>query len=233
MLTMRSCLKLALSVLAAIVMLGPGGSRAMAHCDTMDGPVVAAARKALESKDITPVLRWIKADDEKEIRAVFQKTLSVRAKGDDAMQLADMYFFETLVRIHRAGEGEPYTGLKPTGTEIEPPIQAADKALESGSAEELTRLVTNAVSKGIQERFARAKETRAHADESIEAGRNAVAAYVVFVHYVEQLHADANSSVHSTHAGHGEAAVLPGGSGMGPLSRQTESRQPAATYAKE
>jgi hypothetical protein len=215
MLTIRNRVRLAASIVVAIVMLGLAIPRAMAHCDTMDGPVVAAAKKALESKDVTPVLRWVKADDEKVVREVFQKTLAVRAKGDDARQLADMYFFETLVRIHRASEGEPYTGLKPTGTEIEPPVRAADKALESGSAEEVTKLITDTVGKGIQERFAHAKETRAHADESVETGRKAVAAYVEFVHYVDQLHADASSSAHAAHAGHGEAAAIPGGFRMG------------------
>lgn len=204
MLTMRNPVRIALSLLAIVGVLGLPTPRALAHCDTMDGPVVATAKKALESKDVTPVLRWIAADDEKAIREAFQKTLAVRAKGDDAKQLADMYFFETLVRIHRASEGEPYTGLQHSGTEIEPAVRAADKALENGSVEDATKLVTDAVSKGIQERFARAKETRAHADGSVEAGRKAVAAYVEFTHYLERLHADASSSAHAHHAGHGE-----------------------------
>jgi hypothetical protein len=43
----------------------------------------------------------------------FTKTLAVRKQSKEAKELADMYFFETLVRIHCAGEGAPYTGLKP------------------------------------------------------------------------------------------------------------------------
>lgn len=86
---------------------------AFAHCDTLDGPVVQAARIALEKGDVRALVKWVQADDEKEIRVAFQKTLAVRAKGAEAKELADMYFFETLVRIHRAGEGAPYTGLKP------------------------------------------------------------------------------------------------------------------------
>ncbi len=76
---------------------------AFAHCDTLDGSVVQTARIALEKGDVTPLLKWVHADDEKEIRVAFQKTLAVRAKGAAAKELADMYFFETLVRIHRAG----------------------------------------------------------------------------------------------------------------------------------
>jgi hypothetical protein len=176
-----------------------------AHCDTLDGPVVITARQALEKGDITPVLKWVRKEDEKEIRAQFDKTLIVRKQGKEAKELADMYFFESLVRIHRAGEGAPYTGLKAAGT-VEPSVAAADKALESGSADNLVNLVTGAAAKGIRERFEHTKEAKKHADESIEAGRKFVEAYVEFTHYVERLHTDAERP--SAH-GKAEGAATP------------------------
>lgn len=178
---------------------------AVSHCDTLDGPVVVTARQALEKGDITPVLKWVKKEDEKEIRAQFDKTLVVRKQGKEAKELADMYFFESLVRIHRAGEGAPYTGLKAAGT-VEPSVAAADKALESGSADNLVKLVTEAAEKGIRERFAYAAETKKHADHGVEYGRKFVAAYVEFTHYVERLHMDAERA--SAH-GKAEGAAAP------------------------
>jgi len=163
-----------------------------AHCDTLDGPVVMTAKAALEKGDVTPVLKWVKKEDEKAIRELFKKTLVVRAKGPEAKDLADMYFFETLVRIHRAGEGAPYTGLK--REPAEPIIAAADKALESGSVDVLVKHVTDAVAKGIRERYALTAERKKHADESVEKGREFVEAYVEFTHYVERLHMDASSA---------------------------------------
>ena len=159
-----------------------------AHCDTLDGPVVAEARKALATNDITPLLKWVASDDEKEIRDAFQKTIRVRKLGGQARELADMYFFETLVRIHRAGEGAPYTGLKP-GAAIDPAVALADKALENGSVDKLANILTNAMTNGIHNRFHRAQEARKHADENVTAGREYVEAYVIFTHYVEGLHA--------------------------------------------
>ncbi len=117
--------------------------------------------------------------------------MNVRRQGKEAKELADMYFFETLVRIHRAGEGATYTGLKKEPAE--PVISAADKALESGSADSLIKLVTDAAAKGIRERFEHTKEAKKHAEESVEAGRAFVATYVEFTHYVERLHSDALS----------------------------------------
>ena len=145
-------------------------SKLYAHCDTLDGPVVAAAKMALQKGDVTPVLRWVSKDGEKEVREAFVLTMKVRSQGEDARRLADMHFFETLVRVHRAGEGVPYTGLKPGGT-IEPVILAADKSLQQGSVDELAGEVAKAVQDGIRTRFAKAVETKKHADESVEAGR--------------------------------------------------------------
>jgi len=160
---------------------------AKAHCDTLDGPVVETARQALASGDVTPLLKWVSIKDEQLIRTAFQNTMEVRKIGGKAQELADMYFFETLVRIHREGEGASYTGLK-AGSEIDPAVALADKALESGSVDKLTGVLTDAAAKGIRERFNRALETKKHADKSVSAGREFVEAYVAFTHYVENLH---------------------------------------------
>lgn len=178
-----------LIVLAIAAVLGILSSKdARAHCDTMNGPVVNAARSALEKGDATPVLKWVRKKDEDEIKEQFHKTLAARRQGAEAKELADRYFFETLVRIHRAGEGAPYTGLK--SETVEPIIQAADKAIDSGSADHLVKHVSEAVAAGIRERFNRVKEAKKHADESVVKGREFVEAYVVFTHYVERLHED-------------------------------------------
>ena len=169
-----------------------------AHCDTLDGPVVMAAKKALEKKDVTPVLKWVKKENEEEIRSLFKKTLAVRSRGPEAKELADMYFFETLVRLHRAGEGAPYTGLQ--AGPAEPIITAADQALDKGSADHLVKHVTDAVAKGIRQRFHKALERKKHAEDSVAAGREFVEAYVEFTHYVERLHLDAAG--HAAHSGH-------------------------------
>lgn len=165
-----------------------------AHCDTMDGPVVAAAKIALQSGEISPVLKWVRPEHEKEIRAAFARTMAVRAAGRDARELADTWFFETLVRVHRAGEGAPYKGLSPAGTPIERSILLSDKALASDDPAELVRFIGGAVADGIRQRFALAAEAKKHAEESVAKGREYVEAYVELTHYVERLQSDATSS---------------------------------------
>jgi hypothetical protein len=133
------------------------------------------------------VLKWVRLDDEPEARAAFARTLKVRALNPEAREVADNYLFETLVRIHRAAEGEPYTGLKPAGSAIDPGIEQADEALASGSADELVKQLTAAVANGIRQQFARAQDAGRHSDQSVEGGRQYVAAYVEYIHYVERL----------------------------------------------
>ena len=161
--------------------------KAAAHCDTLDGPVVEDARIALKKGDVTPVLKWVSKDSEKEVREAFAAALKVRSLNDDARKLADMHFFETLVRVHRAGEGVPFTGLKPAGT-IDPGFVVADKALSEGTVTELSADIAKSVQTGLHKRFANVLEKKKHADESVEAGRAYVAAYVQYAHYVEALH---------------------------------------------
>ncbi len=173
-------------IISSFMVLAFSGS-ASAHCDTLDGPVVKDARIALEKKDITPILKWVHSADEQKIRDAFQKTLAVSDKGAESKELSERYFFETLVRIHRAGEGAPYTGLKP-GEAVDPAVPLAAKALESGSADKLVDVLTSAMSKGIRERFQHTRETLENVDKSTAAGREFVNAYVVFTHYVEGLH---------------------------------------------
>jgi hypothetical protein len=176
-------------------------SRVAAHCDTVDGPVAAAARDALQRGEVTPVLKWVNPSGEGEVRAAFDLTLRVRRQGEEARQLADRFFLETLVRIHRAGEGEPFTGLKPAGT-IDPAFQAADRALQEGTAGALVESLTRSVHEGIRHRFNTVMERRRHAEDSIEAGRAFVAAYVDYAHFVEavlRLSSDQGETHHGLH----------------------------------
>lgn len=158
-----------------------------AHCDTMDGPVIKAAQQALESGNVNLVLIWVKSDDEAAIKEAFEKALRVRKLSPEAQEMADMYFFETLVRIHRAGEGAPYTGIKPAGTPLEPGVAIADAALANGSDAELLKELAAAVQKGAQERFREVMEKKEYPPDNIEAGREYIEQYVVFVHYIEGL----------------------------------------------
>jgi uncharacterized protein DUF6448 len=192
----------ALLVLAGFLAFIP--TIASAHCDTMDGPVVAAAASALRTGDIKPVLIWIKPEYENEVRSAFLKASSVRGQGQAAKELADTYFFETVVRLHRMGEGEPYTGIQPAGTPLHPAVAAAENALSTGSPNQLRTDLNEKLSAAVTEKFNRVVEARRHRQESVEAGRAYVAAYVDFMHFVEQVYDRSAGTRAEASGGHSE-----------------------------
>lgn len=181
--------------IVVLALLLPG--IADAHCDSLDGPVITEARIALASGDVTPLLKWVTPEQEGEVRDVFADVIKVRGLGNDAQQLADRLLFETVVRLHRASEGAPYTGLEPAGSGEYKVEAAADRALASGSVESLAAKIGEGAAAGVRERYARAQSARSRADESVAAGREYVAAYVDYVHYVLGIHdAVAATDVH-------------------------------------
>jgi len=171
------------------------------HCDTMEGPVVVLARKALEEKNVNLVLPWVRPEDEEQIRHTFEHAQAVRELGPQARTLADRHFLETLVRVHRAGEGAPYTGLKPAGLDLGPAVPAADRALQSGSADALTKLLLEAVTAGVQSRFQAALQRKIFDPNDDGAGRRYVEAYVSYVHYVEKIWETATATVSHSQCG--------------------------------
>lgn len=186
--------------MAALALAAALALPAFAHCDGLDGPVVQAARKALAARDVNLVLVWVQPSGEAEVRAAFSQTLAVRGLNAEAQKLADTYFFETLVRIHRAGEGAPYTGLKPAGRDLGPAIPAADHAVETGSAAPLVRTLTEAVRQGLDARFHKLQAASNYKPGDLAAGRAYVKAYVEFLHYAEALSNAAQSSGHAHEA---------------------------------
>jgi hypothetical protein len=162
--------------------------RAAAHCDWVGGPVVASARTALANADVAPVLKWIPAEREQEVRVALTRALAARAAGDDARAVADQWFFETVVRVHRASEGEPFTGLQGEDYRPEPGIALADHALESNSLAELEGALTAALRTELRKRFSATLEAKKHAEHDAAAGRHFVRLYADFVHYVDEVH---------------------------------------------
>lgn len=179
---------LAAVVVTAGAFLLTGTNYAFAHCDGLDGPVVNAARKALATSNVNYVLVWVQKENEPELRAVFQQTLAVRKLNPESQALADRHLFETVVRLHRAGEGAPYNGLQPAGRDLGPAIPAADRAIESGDIGDVEKLLIKDIRSGLTEAFEPVKAKRNYDPNDLDAGRQYVKAYVEYVHFVERLH---------------------------------------------
>lgn len=172
------------------------------HCDSLDGPVVAAARAALAAGDVDLILPYVHRDGEEEVRDAFDRAIKVRALGPEADEVADRWFFETTVRVHRAGEGAPFTGLKPAGLDVGPVIPVAEEALESGSPDALVDLLTAAVRAQVEARLRHALALEAHAEESVAAARAYVEAMLGLQVWAHALHQQVMTAPHAPLGAH-------------------------------
>ena len=167
------------------------------HCDSLDGPVVTAAREALARADVDVILPYVHAEGETEVRAAFDLAGKAHALGVEAQQVADRWFFETVVRVHRAGEGAPFTGLKPAGLDVGPVIPSAERALETGSTDELIGLLCDSVRDQVERRHSHAMELKAHAGESTSAARAYVEAMLGLQVWAHAVHRQVLADPHA------------------------------------
>jgi hypothetical protein len=182
--------RLIASIVAMGLLLSANG--AQAHCDSLDGPA-RAVQKALEDGNIIPVLTYAPAAAEPEVRATFERSRMVRGLGPDARALADQAFLETVIRLHRAGEGAAYTGLKPAGTDYGPVIPAAEHAVETGNVARLMAVLSHEIEHALRERFAQlqlrqeAAPREATTDAEVPPVRERVSAELGFVSFAESI----------------------------------------------
>lgn len=179
------------------------------HCDSLDGPVVTAARHALEAEDVDLVLPFVPQDGEAEVSAMFATVLPVRGLSQDVRDVADRLFFETVVRVHRAGEGASYTGLKPAGLSQGPVIPLAERAIATGSPEPVAEFLTGVLRDELKRRLERVNMLAATKDRSVPDARRYVEAMLGFEvyshHLLQTLQAPAHGNAGNQHD-HGEPA---------------------------
>lgn len=170
---------------------------ASAHCDTEDGPAVVDGRRSLETGNINHALKWVHPEGEDEVRAAFAAAIAAQQSGANSDEAAH-HFLETLVRVHRAGEGAGFDEIKPTGAHVEPEVVAADQALEIGSIEPLRGLIADDRWEELKRRFDHALSLKNYDTDDLVAAREYIAAYVSFFKYAED-----EDEHHHGHAEHG------------------------------
>lgn len=137
----------------------------------MDGPVVRAAKEALESGNVNLILPYAPKTAEPELKHAFDKTMKVRRLGSEASGVADRWFFETAVRLHREGEGAPYTGLKPAGLDVGPVLPRAERAAEEGDVSEVLEFLSHTVEEELQKKMSKITTTKDFDVNDVDAAR--------------------------------------------------------------
>ena len=159
---------------------------ASAHCDSYDGPVIKDAMIAFEQQNVEPVLKWVEPKYDEVITEKFNQTLKLQGDNEEVNKILRTHFLETLVRLHREGEGASFTGLKPAGS-MTPMVEMADNSLDKNDIDNVIKKVNNHLGEVLKERFTKAMELSKTKDNSVEEGRAYVDAYVQYTHTLEAL----------------------------------------------
>jgi hypothetical protein len=162
----------------------------------MDGPVVTAARRALEKEDVNLILPYVHENDADEAKSAFDKVLLARKTHPSAREVSDLYFFETVVRLHRAGEGAAYTGLKPAGLDVGPIIPVAENAIKSGSPDALIKVWTDTLRQQLRHRFEHMKRLGNYPPDNVALAREYVEAMLGLQVYSHKLYLAMKSDPH-------------------------------------
>lgn len=170
------------------------------HCDSLDGPVVRAARNALDAGNVDIVLPFVPEAGEAEVTRAFAAVMLARQGGPACRELADQHFFETVVRLHRAGEGAPYTGLKPAGLDVGPVIPVAEHAIEHDTATELLEVLCSAIRCELASRFVRLMALRERRGDSVADARAYVSAMLGLQVWAQGVCSAAHADPHGEHA---------------------------------
>jgi hypothetical protein len=168
----------------------------------MDGPVVLAARRALEAEDVDLVLPYVYEGGWEEVRRAFEMVSKARVQGAEAREVADLFFFETAVRVHRQGESAPYTGLKPAGLYVGPVIPVAEKCIAGGSPGELIDLLTRRLADEIETRFGHLRALAARSGDDVHLARRHVAEVLATEVWAHKLYGQIGATGHEEHHGH-------------------------------
>lgn len=132
---------------------------------------------------------WIPQKAEHEIIEAFNKTLIARNQGKEAMEVADYWLYETVVRVHREGEGASYTGLKPAGLDWGPVVPRAEEAITKGNPKEVIDFINHTLKEELEVRFSRVMAKKNFDTNNVTAAREYVQAELGFVLFSHGLYA--------------------------------------------
>jgi hypothetical protein len=159
--------------------------------------VVRAARRALGEERVAVVLPFVPKAAEKEVTELFHKVVHARKADPVSRDVADEHFFDTVVRLHRAGEGAPFTGLKPAGLDVGPVIPVAEHAAESGDGRALEDILVDVVRAEVQRRLRHLAHLRPEMEHGVDHAREYVKASLGLQVWAHALYTAAQTEPHA------------------------------------
>ena len=120
--------------------------------DPHDGPVMRAAKMALETGNANYVLIWVSEKSENTLKNLLEKTCCERSSQKNMQNRALDWYFETVNRLHLANRRRLYT-CKPGGLDESPIVLKVERAIETGNFEEIRSVIPDTHAGEVKQRF--------------------------------------------------------------------------------
>jgi hypothetical protein len=164
-----------------------GGMNMPKYPDEMQGPVVKAAKMALETGNVNYILIWLPEESENTLKNLLEKTCCTRSSRMNMKNRAYDWYFEMVNRFFNIGR--PRDNLTIRGGLAEKPLDLkVDKAIESGNFEEIRDIIPVTHEADAKQRFLHVMNMRNYPVNNIAEGRAYVSAFFDFNRYMHDLY---------------------------------------------
>ncbi len=127
--------------------------------------------------------------------------------GKDAKEVADDWFFENTIRLHRAEKEHRTPGMKPAGLSEGPVVPRAEKAIETGDPKESIGFILKTVEDDLTHRFHHVMEKKKYDVNDVAAGREFIEAFIGWVVYSHHLYMSVTSADRPWRAARGKSRM--------------------------
>jgi hypothetical protein len=152
-----------------------------------DGPVISAAKRALETGNAHYILIWIPEESENTVKNLLEKAYCERYTQKNAYNHIVDWYFETINHLHSVHYGPYNLTISTKAPEEKTIIFLVERTCESGNFEEITTVIQDTPSGEMRQRFNDVMKKRNYGVENIAAGRVYVSAFTDFIAFVNNL----------------------------------------------
>lgn len=151
-----------------------------------NGPVMSAAKKALETGKAHHILIWIPEASENTLKNLLEKACCERRIQTDGYDHIIDWYFATVRRFHSVGYGPRNLNISLKTLEEKTIISLVERACESGNFEEIAMVIPDIPAGELRQQFNDVMKKRNYDVENIAAGRVYVSEFTDFIAFVNR-----------------------------------------------
>jgi len=157
------------------------------YYNSENGPVIIAAKKALETGNPNYVLIWVPEESENTLKNLLEKTFCERSTRKNIQNRGIDWYFESVNRLHFTCRWPHCPGMTSDGSDMKMIVSMVERAFETGNCEEICGVLPIAHTAEVKLRFHNVMNKRNYTVDDIAAGRAYVSAFIAFIAYLHNL----------------------------------------------